>query len=254
MEDKIKSLKILQKAFDNHLTSNVQKKKINEVKKELINIVGETLSQPRSGSLKVVPEVVNTIVESFSGNPDVIKNLSIMSHIDYSTTIHSINVMALAINYCYYTNKSIELTRNYGLAALLHDVGKSEVSEDILTANRKLTELEFKEMQAHTTKGVEILKTYGADLLIAIPGAIEHHEKLNGSGYPYGITDISECGQILGIIDCYEAVTNDERPYRNAMQPIEALNLLKKEVEKGHYNKEIFKDFAYSLVSKNIDF
>ncbi|MCB1190908.1 MAG: HD domain-containing protein [Leptospiraceae bacterium] len=253
-EDKIKSLKILQKAFDNHLTSNVQKKKINEVKKELINIVGETLSQPRSGSLKVVPEVVNTIVESFSGNPDVIKNLSIMSHIDYSTTIHSINVMALAINYCYYTNKSIELTRNYGLAALLHDVGKSEVSEDILTANRKLTELEFKEMQAHTTKGVEILKTYGADLLIAIPGAIEHHEKLNGSGYPYGITDISECGQILGIIDCYEAVTNDERPYRNAMQPIEALNLLKKEVEKGHYNKEIFKDFAYSLVSKNIDF
>lgn len=251
-QDKLKSLEIIQKEFSRNLTSNVKKKKTSEVKKELINIVGETLSQPRSGSLKVVPQTVNTIVEGFSDQPEIVKNLAIMSHIDYSTTIHSINVMALMINYCYYTDMSMDLTREYGLAALLHDVGKADNSfpDTILRENRKLTDKEFEIVKTHPKLGVDILKTYGKDLKPAIRGALEHHEKLDGSGYPLGIKTISECGQILGIIDCYEAITNDERPYRSAMLPIKALTLLKEDVDKGFFNKDIFKDFAYSLVDK----
>ncbi len=56
---------------------------------------------------------------------------------------------------------------------------------------------------------------------------------------------------ILGIIDCYEAITNDDRPYRSAMQPLAALELIKKDSENGKYNKEIFRDFAYSLTDFN---
>lgn len=254
-EDKVKSLEVVQKEFSRHLTSNVKKKKTGEVKKELINIVEETLSQPRSGSLKVVPHTVNTIVEGFSDQPEIVKNLAIMSHIDYSTTIHSINVMALMINYCYYTGKPMDVTRDFGLAALLHDVGKADNNfpDSLLRENRKLTDMEFEVIKTHPQLGVEILKEYGSDLAPAISGAIEHHEKLDGSGYPSGTMDISECGQILGIIDCYEAITNDERPYRNAMLPIKALTLLKGDVDKGYFNKEMFRDFAYSLVDKEAD-
>ena len=254
-EDKIKSLEIIQKEFSRNLTINVKKKKTSAVKKELINIVGETLSQPRSGSLKVVPQTVNAIVEGYSDQPDIIRNLAIMSHIDYSTTIHSINVMALMINYCYYTNKPVDVTKSYGLAALLHDVGKADNSfqDSLLRENRKLTDMEFEEIKRHPTLGVDILKGYGSDLLSAVPGAAEHHEKLDGSGYPNQLTSISECGQILGIIDCYKAITNDERPYRSAMLPIKALTLLKEDVDKGFFSKEIFKDFAYSLVDKEAD-
>lgn len=252
-EDKIKSLQAAQKGFSRSLIQKINSHKTREVKEELINIMGETLSQPRSGSLRVVPDTIKTIVEGFSSQPDVIRNLAILSYIDYSTTIHSINVMALVINYCYYTKKPLDETKYLGLAALLHDVGKSEIPEDLLIANRKLTDKEFKIIQSHTTLGEDILKGYGSELKSAIVGAIEHHEKLNGSGYPGGITDISECGMILGIIDCYEAITNDERPYRSAMLPIKALTLLKKDVDKGYFNKEIFTDFAYSLVDKEAD-
>jgi len=251
-DDKLKSLEVIQKEFSRNLTSNVKSKKTSAVKKELINIVGETLSQPRSGSLKVIPHTVNTIVEGFSDHPEIVKNLAIMSHIDYSTTIHSINVMALMISYCYYTDKPIDVTRNYGLASLLHDVGKADNSfpDSILKENRKLTDKEFEIVKTHPLLGADILRSYGPDLKSAIPGALEHHEKMDGSGYPEGITNISECGQILGIIDCYEAITNDERPYRSAMLPIKALTLLKSDVDKGFFNKDIFKNFAYSLVDK----
>ena len=254
-EDKLKSLEAAQKGFSRDLTTKIKTKKTSEVKKELINIMGETLSQPRSGSLKVVPETVNNIVEGFSDQPEIIKNLAIMSHIDYSTTIHSINVMALMINYCYYTKKPLKTTRDYGLAALLHDVGKADNSfpDELLRENRKLTDDEFELIKKHPALGEDVLKGYGSDLLVAIPGALEHHEKLDGSGYPNQLTNISECGQILGIIDCYEAITNDERPYRSAMLPIKALTLLKGDVDKGYFNNDIFTDFAYSLVDKAAD-
>ncbi len=254
-EDKLKSLGVIQKEFSRNLTSNVKRKKTGEVKKELINIVGETLSQPRSGSLKVIPQTVNTVVEGFSDQPEIVKNLAIMSHIDYSTTIHSINVMALMINYCYYNKKPIAVTRTYGLAALLHDVGKADNSfpEAILRENRKLTDKEFDIVKTHPKLGAEILKGYGPELKPAIAGAMEHHERIDGSGYPMGIKKISECGQILGIIDCYEAITNDERPYRSAMLPIKALTLLKSDVDKGFFSKELFRNFAYSLVDKAAD-
>ncbi|MDC7232082.1 MAG: hypothetical protein PQJ58_02530, partial [Spirochaetales bacterium] len=58
---------------------------------------------------------------------------------------------------------------------------------------------------------------------------------------------ISEIGQILAIIDSYEAITNDERLYRSAMEPLDALAVLKEEVDNKRLNKKIFEDFAYSL-------
>jgi HD-GYP domain-containing protein (c-di-GMP phosphodiesterase class II) len=132
----------------------------------------------------------------------------------------------------------------------LHDVGKTEVPANILQSSRRLTEEEFEMVKAHTVVGFEILNLYEEDeVREAAMGSIEHHEKLDGSGYPAGKTDISYTGRVLAIIDCYEAITNDDRPYRTASPPLSALELLKMDVDAGKLDREIFRDFAYSLIN-----
>ena len=250
-EDKTKCLKAAQKGFSSNLVNNIISKNTVTLKNELISIVDETLSQPRSGGLETAPALIDSIISGYSAQPDVIKNLARISFTDYSTTIHSLNVMALTIGYCFYNQIPAEETRQYGLAALLHDLGKTEIPGEILTANRGLSDLEFIQMKKHPSLGFDILKSTGINLEIAVQGAVEHHEKLDGSGYPEGKTNISECGMLLGIIDCYEAITNDDRPYRSAMQPMEALKLIKEDVTRGKYNKKLFETFAYSLTDFN---
>ncbi len=250
-KDKIKCLRAAQKGFSNGLVNNIVKHDTVKVKTDLVNLVDETLSQPRSGGLETAPGLIDNIISGYSSQPDVVKNLARISFTDYTTTIHSINVMALTVGYCFYNQMAEEETRQFGLAALLHDVGKTEIPGEILTANRGLTDLEFIQMKKHPSIGFDILKYTGINLKAATEGALEHHEKLDGSGYPEGKTKISECGMLLGIIDCYEAITNDDRPYRSAMQPMAALQILKKDVAKGKYNKKIFETFAYSLTDFN---
>ena len=65
---------------------------------------------------------------------------------------------------------------------------------------------------------------------------------------PKASAHISYVGQLLGIIDCYEALTNEDRPYRRARQPLETLVFLKEDVEASKYNRKIFEKFCYSLI------
>lgn len=247
--DKIKGIQKVQKRFNQQLEKDIESKELRKVKDTLTNVVEETLAEPRSGSLQVIPETIDILVAEYAEQASVIRNLASLSFKDYTTVIHSINVMALVIGFCFYIGYSSEDARLFGLSALLHDIGKTEIPTEILTAPRKLSDEEFQQIKAHTSTGYEILKDEFDDENISL-GALEHHEKLDGSGYPRGIIDISLNGQLIGVIDSYEALTNDDRPYRNAMTPFRALELIKKDVKEGKYSKEIFEKFVYSLGSQ----
>ena len=130
----------------------------------------------------------------------------------------------------------------------MHDVGKEKINDDILTAPRRLADEEFKEMQSHTNMGFQILskcKFANPDIKST---ALQHHERIDGSGYPNGFRRISRIAQIVGLIDCYEALTNDDRPYRNALDSFKALTILKDEIKAGKFKRKIFEKFAYSLM------
>jgi len=247
-EDKIRSIQEIQKVFNRQLSEDIRSNNSEKVKETLVNIVEETLAEPRGGSLEGVSETVNILVSEYTKETDVIKNLLIVSKQDYSTVIHSINVMALVLGYATFIDCSLYEKKILGLCALLHDVGKTKIDIDLLTAPRKLTDEEFDEIKQHTTKGYQILSKCNFGYKEIALTALQHHEKLDGSGYPHGITSIGKTAQIVGFIDCYEALTNDDRPYRNAMSPFKTLKLIKRDVESDKFSRELFEKFAYSLL------
>ncbi len=250
-DDRIAALKSLQKSLNLQIEKNIASGNTAAVKETLCVLVEETLSEPRSGTLQILPETIDMLVSQYFKQPGVIKRLASISYTDYTTTIHSVNVMALMIGFCFYSHYSLDETNYFGLTALLHDVGKTQIPGKILTATHKLTYAEFKIMKSHTiTGGKIIVESKGIDDSVAT-GALEHHEKLDGSGYPRGITDISYIGRLLAIIDCYEALTNEDRPYRRAKQPLDTLGLIKNDIKTGKLDEKIFKQFCYSMVEKS---
>ncbi len=247
-EDRLVAIKELQKEFSQQIENSITSGNAVEVKSSLCDLVEETLDEPRSGTLKALPETVDSLITGYSEHPEILKSIASISFKDYTTVIHSVNVMALMLGFCFYSNFKLTKTRRLGLSALLHDVGKTEIPNNILKAPRKLTDHEFKIMKSHPTIGNVIIREknkLGGDIA---RGALEHHEKLDGSGYPRGTRNISYIGQLLGIIDCYEALTNEDRPYRRAREPLETLKFLKEDVQAGKFDRDIFEKFCYSLI------
>ena len=138
--------------------------------------------------------------------------------------------------------------KTLGLCALLHDVGKKKINEDILNASRKLTNAEFVEIKSHTTMGFNILRECKFNEKEISICAMEHHEKIDGSGYPNKKSEISRMAQIVGLIDSFETLSSDERIYRKKMKPFDVLNqVIKKDVNNGKIDAEIFSQFVKSL-------
>ena len=246
--DRQAAIKELQNGFNRYIARSIKTGNAVAVKSTLCNLVEETLAEPRSGTLKALPETVDVLVSGYSKNPEILKTFASISFKDYSTVIHSVNVMALTLGFCFYSKLSMHETKRLGLSALLHDVGKTEIPDTILKAPRKLTDKEFQMMKRHPKIGEYIIKIKSGIGGSIARGAIEHHEKLDGSGYPKGVQHISFVGQLVGIIDCYEALTNEERPYRRAMSPLDTLKLIKSDVDAGKFDRKIFEKFCYSLI------
>jgi HD-GYP domain-containing protein (c-di-GMP phosphodiesterase class II) len=246
--DRMNAIKELQNGFNRTIAQSIKTGNALSVKSTLCSLVEETLAEPRSGTLQALPETVEILVNGYSKNPEIIKTFASISFKDYSTVMHSVNVMALTLGFCFHSKLSLHETKRLGLSALLHDVGKTEIPDDILKAPRKLTDEEFETMKRHPKIGEYIIKIKSEIGGGIARGALEHHEKLDGSGYPKGVRHISFVGQLLGIIDCYEALTNEERPYRRAKSPLDTLKLIKTDVEAGKFDRKIFKKFCYSLI------
>ncbi len=161
-----------------------------------------------------------------------------------------INVMALTLNYCFCVEMGLDGSKQFALNVLFHDIGKTEVPDEILTSSRRLTQEEFGVMKRHPSIGAEILKQESGECSQAFWAVLHHHERLDRTGYPQGLGNgsISEYGQIVGAIDCYEALTNDDRPYRSAMRPIEALKLMKSHTDDGKYDRKYLSKKLYGVI------
>ncbi|NBD96431.1 MAG: HD domain-containing protein [Gammaproteobacteria bacterium] len=145
---------------------------------------------------------------------------------DY-TAQHSINSAILALGLAHALEWSPDQIEMAGVAALLHDVGNVDIDTAILNKPDLLTEEEYKHVKTHTLKGYELLSGRdGVEEAVAL-AALEHHERSDGKGYPYGkqAGDIQAISRLVSIVDVYDAVTS-QRSYRPARSHHDALGVL----------------------------
>jgi putative nucleotidyltransferase with HDIG domain len=175
------------------------------------------LGERRLNELRETYYGVLQILNQFIGNDKFTQNHSYRVSV-YATTIAA--EMRLP-------EQQIEDVR---AAALLHDIGKLEISRDILYKAARLDADEAEEMKSHVEKGVRILNPVGGSLRRILPIILAHHDKFDGSGHhPSKGEEIPIEARIIAVADAYDAMISD-RPYRKGMSPLEGRNAIIKSV------------------------
>lgn len=181
-------------------------------------------------------------LKSYNLNDSMRFQLSILDRLDPITKKHSENVANLVCRICEYLHFNNHVIIHSTMNAYLHDVGKLAIPKEILNKPDKLTEEEFEIMKTHTTKGYEICMK-NPELRPYAQAALCHHEALNGTGYPNGLTkkDIPYIAQIVRVADEYDAIVS-KRQYKTHIHISETLKDLIKDTLPEEHIKSVALD------------
>ncbi len=211
-------------------------------------VVKELLTDPRSGNtVELCKDAVGDLIASIHDSGGLTTSILTLNKYDYYTYAHSVevSVLTLALAMAMGMDRERELMP-LGIGSLLHDIGKSEVPPEILNKPGKLTEDEFRIMKAHVQKGLKLVRMKRDMPPESFYPLMEHHEKLSGVGYPFGLKGeaIHLTGRITAIADTYDAITT-ARPYQSPMSPYKALSIIQNQPD--NYDMESFKFFVKML-------
>ena len=189
-----------------------------------------------------------TSLKSYNLDKTMQDQLNALSQLDVFTRKHCENVAAITCRLCEYLHCSKGFTEYCTICAYLHDLGKLFIPPAILQKPAKLTNEEYEVMKTHTTIGYnmcmkdERLRPYAA-------GPLYHHEALNGSGYPQGLTkkDIPYEGQIIRVADEYDAIVS-KRQYKSHIGITDTLKIL---IENSHSNPDARQSHALNDIIEN---
>ena len=165
--------------------------------------------------------------------------LSVLDNLDPITKRHSENVGNLCCRICQYLRLNKKFTIHATICGFLHDIGKMFISKEILEKPTSLTDEEYEIMKTHTTLGYEMCMK-DIQLRPYAEGPLYHHEALNGSGYPQGLTkkDIPFVARIIRVADEYDALVT-KRHYTTHVHISDTLRDLIKDAKPSDYTKTI---------------
>lgn len=171
--------------------------------------------------------LVKNILTEIQSNKEAVSMLSEVISYDSYVFHHSLNVTVYSVALGQKVGLNQSELHDLGLGAMLHDLGKMGVPLEILNKSNNLTEEEFDLIKSHASIGFEMLRKSFTLSLLTAHCAYQHHERINGTGYPRNLAgeDIHYYAKIIGIADVFDAVTSN-RVYRQAMLPHEGLELL----------------------------
>jgi putative nucleotidyltransferase with HDIG domain len=193
-----------------------------------------------------VAAVVDEISGSVRRNAYALIGIVRLKSKDEYTYLHSIAVCALMVNFARHLGLPDETVRDLGLAGLVHDIGKMDVPSEILNKPGRLSDEEFAIARLHPERGCAILDQAETIPAAAIDVCRHHHEKIDGTGYPFGLKgdEISLAARMGAICDVYDALTSD-RAYKAAWSPIEALTAM--QGWDGQFDRDLLFTFCQSI-------
>ena len=174
-------------------------------------------------------QTVEGLADAVTQNRTALVALTAMRNYDNYTFTHMVNVSILTMGQARALGIEGRLLREFGLSALMHDIGKVRTPKDILNKPDKLTDAEFAIMRRHTVDGAEILRRTPEMPMLAPVVAFEHHLRMDGSGYPLGAKrgTLNVGTMLCGVADVYDAMRS-QRAYQQAFPTDRILAVLKR--------------------------
>ncbi|HHX87601.1 MAG TPA: HD-GYP domain-containing protein, partial [Firmicutes bacterium] len=197
---------------------------------------------------KELNEVVDEIISQLLDCRELVINLCGIRTVDNYTFAHSANVAVLSLISATAMGFSRSELRTVGQGSFLHDLGKSLISPSVLNKTEQLLPEERQEIKQHPAYGYDLIKQQPFADSVAAKIVYQHHERIDGQGYPEGITgrDIHVYSKICAIADVYDALVSD-RPYRPAYPPHRVLEMFQS--GEGGYDPEIFQVFSQHVAA-----
>jgi putative nucleotidyltransferase with HDIG domain len=174
-------------------------------------------------------QAVEGLADAVTGNRTALVALTAMRTYDNYTFTHMVNVAILTMGQARALGIDGRLLREFGLSALMHDIGKVRTPKEILNKPDKLTDAEFDVMRRHVVDGAEILRRTPEMPILAPVVAFEHHLRNDGTGYPFGVKrgSLNLGTMMCGIADVYDAMRS-QRAYQQAFPTDRILAVLKR--------------------------
>lgn len=221
-------------------------KKAEILYSSLTNLVEEIMADARMGEL--IPrskDIVNTACVFLNREGGFLDYLMRVTSYDYYTYTHSVNVFVFTMAMANQLLPPEEVNEELGVGALLHDIGKSQIDPVIVNCPGKLTDEQFKTMKLHTVYGFDLLREHDGVGPVALDMVRHHHEKMDGTGYPDGLSgdDLPMYVRIIKIADVFDALTT-KRSYRDALNSFPALKLMQNEMLPGELDMDLFRSFV----------
>jgi putative nucleotidyltransferase with HDIG domain len=193
--------------------------------------------------------VVRALSLAMHGERQMLLPLLQLREFDEYTTTHSLNVSVLTMALAEYIGLGAREVRSFGVAGLLHDLGKVRVPIEILNKPGKLTDDERAVMQQHTVEGARIIITSDKELDLAAAVAYEHHIMLNGGGYPHCHFQrpVHRASTLVHVCDVYDALRT-KRPYRDAWEAERVIGYIEERAG-SEFEPEIARKFLEMMKS-----
>ena len=195
-------------------------------------------------SLDPVIELTNKTIDAIFENPNALACVINIRNKDQYLLEHSVSVSVLITIFARFLNIPRDIVEQLSVGAFLHDVGKIMIPEEILNKPGKLTDNEFSLIKTHVNHSINIIKKTPKISKISLEIATLHHEKLDGTGYPFNVKgeDISQYGRMIAICDIFDALIAN-RSYKKGFSHPKAFGILRNLALTNHLDKRLVDSF-----------